>query len=57
MASKASSAIESATKVGAMAMITLPVTSNVDTGSLHNAATLQLRTVNGNAFDVAVRAE
>jgi uncharacterized membrane protein YphA (DoxX/SURF4 family) len=42
-------------KMGAMATITLPATSGADTGSLHNAATLQLRTVNGNIFNVAVR--
>jgi hypothetical protein len=29
--------------MGAMATITLPVTSNADPGSLHSAATLQLR--------------
>jgi thiosulfate dehydrogenase (quinone) len=44
-------------EMGAMATITLPVTSNVDPGSLHSAATLQLHTVNGNTFDVAVRME
>jgi hypothetical protein len=33
--------------MGAMATITLPVTSNADPGSLHSAATLQLHTVNG----------
>jgi thiosulfate dehydrogenase (quinone) len=42
-------------KMGAMATITLPVASGADTGSLHSAATLQLRTVNGNTFNVAVR--
>jgi thiosulfate dehydrogenase [quinone] large subunit len=42
-------------QVGAMATITLPATSGADTGSLHSAATLQLRTVNGNIFNVAVR--
>jgi uncharacterized membrane protein YphA (DoxX/SURF4 family) len=42
-------------ETGAMATITLPVTGNADTGSLRNAATLQLRTVNGNTFNVAVR--
>src|SRR5260370_15882507 len=41
-------------EMGAMATITLPVTSGADTGSLHGAATLQLRTVNGNTFNVAV---
>jgi thiosulfate dehydrogenase [quinone] large subunit len=43
--------------MGAMATITLPVTSGADTGSLHNAATLQLRTVNGNTFNLTVRTE
>ncbi|SHL81784.1 thiosulfate dehydrogenase [quinone] large subunit [Bradyrhizobium lablabi] len=42
-------------QVGAMATITLPAPSGVNTDSLHNVATLQLRTVNGNTFDVAVR--
>jgi uncharacterized membrane protein YphA (DoxX/SURF4 family) len=42
-------------QMGAMATITLPVASGADTGSLHSAATLQLRTVNGNTFNVAVR--
>jgi hypothetical protein len=40
---------------GAMATITLPVTSNADRGSLHSAATLQLHTVDGNTFNVAIR--
>jgi thiosulfate dehydrogenase (quinone) len=44
-------------QVGAMATITLPITSGTNTGSLRSAATLQLRTVNGNTFNVAVRAE
>jgi thiosulfate dehydrogenase (quinone) len=44
-------------QVGAMATITLPVTSGTNNGSLQNAATLQLRTVNGNTFNVAVKAE
>src|SRR5713226_8329155 len=44
-------------QMGAMATITLPVASGADTGSLHSAATLQLRTVNGNTFNVAVRTE
>jgi thiosulfate dehydrogenase (quinone) len=44
-------------QVGAMATITLPVTSGTKNGSLQSAATLQLRTVNGNTFNVAVRAE
>jgi uncharacterized membrane protein YphA (DoxX/SURF4 family) len=42
-------------QMGAMATITLPVTSNADPGSLHSAATLQLHTVNGNTFNVAIR--
>jgi len=42
--------------MGAMATITLPVTSGADIGRLQSAATLQLRTVNGNTFNVAVRA-
>src|ERR1700738_383480 len=43
-------------EIGAMATITLPAASGADTGSLlHRAATLQLRTVNGNTFNVAVR--
>src|ERR1700737_1757491 len=42
-------------EMGAMATITLPVTSGADTGSLHSAATLELRTLNGNIFTVAVR--
>jgi thiosulfate dehydrogenase (quinone) len=44
-------------QMGAMATITLPVASGADSGSLHSAATLQLRTVNGNTFNVAVRTE
>jgi hypothetical protein len=44
-------------EMGAMATITLPVTSNADPGSLHSAATLQLHTVNGNTLNVAVRME
>jgi uncharacterized membrane protein YphA (DoxX/SURF4 family) len=44
-------------EMGAMATITLPVTSNADPGSLKSAATLQLHTVNGNTFNVAVRME
>jgi thiosulfate dehydrogenase [quinone] large subunit len=44
-------------EMGAMATITLPAASGTDTGSLRNAATLQLRTVNGNTFNVAVRPE
>jgi hypothetical protein len=42
-------------QMGAMATITLPAASGADTDSLRNAATLQLRTVNGNTFNVAVR--
>ena len=41
-------------QMGAMATITLPVASGADTSRLHSAATLQLRTVNGNIFNVAV---
>jgi uncharacterized membrane protein YphA (DoxX/SURF4 family) len=44
-------------KMGAMATITLPAASGVDTGRLHSTAALQLRTVNGNTFNVAVRTE
>jgi uncharacterized membrane protein YphA (DoxX/SURF4 family) len=44
-------------QMGAMATITLPVASGADTGGVHSAATLQLRTVNGNTFNVAVRPE
>jgi hypothetical protein len=40
-----------------MATITLPAASGADTSSLHSAVTLQLRTVNGNTFNVAVRTE
>jgi thiosulfate dehydrogenase [quinone] large subunit len=43
--------------MGAMATITLPAASGSDTGRLRNAATLQLRTVNGNTFNVAVKTE
>ena len=42
-------------QMGAMATITLPAASNADTSTLHSAATLQLHTVNGNTFNVAVR--
>ncbi len=42
-------------EMGAMATITLPAAGATDTGSLRNAATLQLHTVNGNTFTVAVR--
>jgi thiosulfate dehydrogenase [quinone] large subunit len=44
-------------QMGAMATITLPVTSNADPGRIQSAATLQLRTVNGSTFDVPVRME
>ena len=44
-------------QMGAMATITLPAASGVDTGRLRHATMLQLRTVNGNAFKVAVRPE
>jgi uncharacterized membrane protein YphA (DoxX/SURF4 family) len=44
-------------QVGAMATVTLPATSGMNAGSLQSATTLQLRTVNGNTFNVAVRAE
>jgi thiosulfate dehydrogenase (quinone) len=43
--------------MGAMATVTLPATNGADTSILHKAATLQLRTVNGNTFSVAVRPE
>jgi uncharacterized membrane protein YphA (DoxX/SURF4 family) len=43
-------------EMGAMAT-TLPLANGADTGSLRNAATLQLRTVNGNTFNVAIRSE
>jgi uncharacterized membrane protein YphA (DoxX/SURF4 family) len=42
-------------QMGAMATITLPATSAAEIGGVHGAATLELRTVNGNAFNVAVR--
>lgn len=44
-------------QTGAKATVTLPAPSNADTGSLNGAATLQLRTVNDNTFNVAVRRE
>jgi len=44
-------------QMGAMATITLPVPADANTSSLQNAAMLQLRTVNGNTFNVAVRPE
>jgi thiosulfate dehydrogenase [quinone] large subunit len=43
-------------EVGAMATITLPAANGADS-RLHSAATLQLRTVNGNTFNLAVRTE
>jgi thiosulfate dehydrogenase [quinone] large subunit len=42
-------------EMGATATITLPPASGANTGRLHSAATLQLRTVNGNTFNVAIR--
>src|SRR5260221_52985 len=42
-------------QVGAIATITLPAPNNADAANLHNAVTLQLRTANGNIFNVAVR--
>jgi hypothetical protein len=42
-------------QMGAMATITLPATSGAEIGGIHGAATLELRTVNGNTFNVAVR--
>jgi thiosulfate dehydrogenase [quinone] large subunit len=44
-------------QMGAMATITLPAASVSDAGSLSRAATLELRTVNGNAFNVGTRTE
>src|SRR5882672_9109433 len=44
-------------QMGAMATITLPAARVSDTGSLSRAATLQLRTVNGNTFNVRIRTE
>jgi hypothetical protein len=41
-------------QMGAMATITLPATRAAQIGGVHGAATLELRTVNGNAFNVAV---
>jgi thiosulfate dehydrogenase [quinone] large subunit len=43
--------------MGAMATVTFPATNGADAGTLHNAATLTLRTVNGNTFSIAVRTE
>jgi TQO small subunit DoxA len=42
-------------QMGATATITLPATSAAGIGGVHGAATLELRTVNGNSFKVAVR--
>jgi thiosulfate dehydrogenase (quinone) len=42
-------------QMGAMATVTLPATSAAEIGGVHGAATLELRTVNGNIFSVAVR--
>ena len=42
-------------QMGAMATITLPATSAADIGGVHGASTLELHTVNGNTFTVAVR--
>src|SRR5882724_6896410 len=44
-------------EMGAMATITLPAASGTGIGRLRNATMLQLRTVNGNPFSVAVRPE
>ena len=44
-------------KVGAMATITLPATSAATIVGVHRASKLELRTVNGNVFDVGVRTE
>ena len=38
-----------------MATVTLPATNAAEVGGVHGAATLELRTVNGNAFSVAVK--
>jgi thiosulfate dehydrogenase [quinone] large subunit len=42
-------------QMGAMATITLPAASAAEIGAVHGAATVELRTVNGNTFIVAVR--
>ena len=44
-------------EMGAMATITLPSAGDADAGRLQSAATLELRTVNGHTFNVAVRPE
>jgi hypothetical protein len=41
--------------MGAMATITLPAISAPKIGDIRGAATLELRTVNGNTFNVAAR--
>jgi thiosulfate dehydrogenase (quinone) len=41
--------------MGAMATITLPATSAPKIGGIGGAAMLELRTVNGNTFNAAVR--
>jgi thiosulfate dehydrogenase [quinone] large subunit len=43
-------------QMGAMATITLPATNAPKIGAIRGAATLELRTVNGNTFSVAVKA-
>ena len=40
-------------RMGAMATIILPATSAAAIGGIHGATTLELRTVNGNTFNVA----
>jgi thiosulfate dehydrogenase (quinone) len=44
-------------QMGAMATITLPATDTAANIGIHGTAKLELRTVNGNTFSVAVRAE
>lgn len=44
-------------QVGAMATITLPATNAAKRGGIRGAAMLELRTVNGNTFNVAIRPE
>jgi hypothetical protein len=44
-------------QMGAKATITLPATSATAIIGIHGAAKLELRTVNGNAFNIAVSAE
>ena len=44
-------------QMGAMATITLPATSAAAINGIHGAAKLELRTVNGDAFNIAVSAE